>query len=399
MSLQNFVDGVGPVVKANWLNQVDNFVNTLFGGATSVQTVRDVLALNQFGWRNRVRNGRMLINQRALASTTANGTYVVDGWALQNNGTNRVTGSQIAVSGILPAENMLRMQVTGTSGSPSAAEAYGHYQPIEGYSIADLGWGTAGAVGIVVSIRVRSSVVGTYALSFRNSATNRSYVANLTINNPNTVEDKVIYVPGDTTGTWLTNNGVGLYVEVGAAVGSTYQTTAGSWQAGNFIGITGQTQLTATANATFDFTLVQLEPARVATQPPTPFEWLPFDEELRRAQRYLPGVFSLGAFDLITSYGSTTAANTGIAAVMFKVPTRAPVTGVSLAVGTAVSDFNASDDISFAGVINSLTFVQGGVNSVKFSYTISTSPWTVGRPNNLFFLSAGKGFVITGAEL
>lgn len=33
--LQNFVDQVGPVVTASWLNQVDSFVNTLFNAATT----------------------------------------------------------------------------------------------------------------------------------------------------------------------------------------------------------------------------------------------------------------------------------------------------------------------------------------------------------------------------
>ena len=43
MALQNFVDQVGPVVDAAWLNQVDVFVNSLFGGATSSLAARTAI--------------------------------------------------------------------------------------------------------------------------------------------------------------------------------------------------------------------------------------------------------------------------------------------------------------------------------------------------------------------
>jgi len=348
--------------------------------ASSVQTVRDVLALNQFGWRNRVRNGRMLINQRVLASTTANGAYVVDGWLLQNTGTNRVTGSQLAVSGILPAENVFRIQVTGTAGAPAAGDLYGGYQPVEGYSVADLGWGTAGAVGVVTSIRVRSSVAGTYALSFRNGASNRSYIAQFNINSANTFEDKVLYIPGDTTGTWLTNNGIGLFAEVTVACGSTYATTSGSWQAGNFAGLTGQTQLTATAGATFDFTLMQVEPARVATQPATPFEWIPFDEELRRAQRYLfssyPYGVASGTVDFVNALRAY-AADASNAWLMMKWPVqmRAAPPG-SVIYGPSTGTVNQARNSSSGATVT----VTSGTFGQTAPYAITSSGgFTVGQ--------------------
>ena len=42
-----------------------------------------------------------------------------------------------------------------------------------------------------------------------------------------------ITIAGDTTGTWLTTNGIGINVAFSLGSGSTLSGTAGSWTAGN----------------------------------------------------------------------------------------------------------------------------------------------------------------------
>jgi hypothetical protein len=163
-----------------------------------------------------------------------------------------------------------------------AGESYTLRQIIEGFNIADLGWGTANAQTVTLSFWVRSSLTGNFGGSLRNSASNRSYPYTYTISSANTWEYKTVTIAGDTSGTWLTNNGIGVTVFFGLGVGSTFSGTSGAWSAGNFISPTGATSVVGTSGATFYVTGVQLEVGSVAT----PFEFRSIGQELALCQRY-----------------------------------------------------------------------------------------------------------------
>ena len=159
-------------------------------------------------------------------------------------------------------------------------------QQIEGFNSADFLFGTADAQDVTVSFWVRSSLTGTFCLTLLNSALNRSYVSEYTINAANTWEYKTITVPGDTNGTWLTDNGSGLQVRFGITAGTDFQQAAGSWGTGNAVGSSNQTQLLETLNATWYVTGVQLEAGTVAT----PFEHRSYGDELAKCKRYFTNI-------------------------------------------------------------------------------------------------------------
>jgi hypothetical protein len=115
-----------------------------------------------------------------------------------------------------------------------------------------------------------------------NSAQNRSYSFSYTVSAANTWEQKTVTIAGDTTGTWLTNNGVGIEVRFSLGVGSTFSGTSGSWQAGNFAQPTGSVSVVGTSGATFYITGVQLEKGSTATS----FDYRPYGTELALCQRY-----------------------------------------------------------------------------------------------------------------
>ena len=244
--------------------------------------------------RNRIINGAMMIDQRnAGASVTpANGAYTLDRWAAFTNGAGVYTVQQ---SSTAPAgfTNSLLCTVTTTDSSVTGSDYYMLQHMIEGFNVADLGWGTANAQTVTVSFWVRSSITGTYTVKLGNSASNRSYVATYTINSANTWEQKSITVAGDTTGTWLTNNGVGIEMRFAMAIGSSFTTSSpNQWNAtGSFGSTTASNNWIGTNGATFYITGVQLEKGSTATS----FDYRPYGTELALCQRYC---FRATSYDL-----------------------------------------------------------------------------------------------------
>ena len=116
-----------------------------------------------------------------------------------------------------------------------------------------------------------------------NNALSRSYPTSYTINSANTWEYKTITFPGDTSGTWPTDNTGGLRVMWDWGNGSNFKGTANAWASADYRGgATGGTALCATSGATWQITGVQLE---VGPQS-TPFEHEPFGVTLNKCLRY-----------------------------------------------------------------------------------------------------------------
>ena len=239
------------------------------------------------GTRNRIINGDMRIDQRGAVVTT-DGAYTVDRWQLGFVTSGAVQSAQ---SGDAPTGfgNSLLFDVTTADTSIAAGEYGVLTQYIEGLTTSDLAWGTASAQTVTLSFWVKSTTTGTYCVSFRNSGNSRSYVATYSVASANTWEYKTITVSGDTSGTWLGTNAVGIAIAFCFAVGSTFQTTAGAWQASNFLATSAQTNLLASTANEIRITGVQLEPGTVAT----PFERRPIGTELALCQRYFQVLTSL----------------------------------------------------------------------------------------------------------
>jgi hypothetical protein len=238
-------------------------------------------------FRNRIINGGMVIDQRnAGASVTpGNAVYTLDRWKTFVSQSSKFTIQQNAGSVTPPAGFTNYLGVTSTAAtSVGAADFFFIDQRIEGFNVADLGFGTANAKTITISFWVRSSLTGTFTGGLVNSANSRGYGFTYTISSANTWEQKTVTIAGDTSGTWLTTNGVGLTLVFGFGCGSDFTTpTNGSWQGGNyFAGGSGGTSVVATNGATFYITGVQLEVGSVAT----PFERRPYGAELALCQRY-----------------------------------------------------------------------------------------------------------------
>jgi len=238
---------------------------------------------SSMGFKNRILNGGMVIDQRnAGASVTLiDGIYTLDRWFAAENTDGTATAQQdtSAPTGFV---NSTKITITSADTSLGATQYLQFGQYIEGFNCADFGWGTASAATVTLSFWVRSSLTGTFGGALRNSASDRSYPFTYSIASANTWEQKSVTIAGDTSGTWLTNNGVGLRVIWGLGVGSTYSGTAGSWASALYLSATGATSVVGTNGATFYITGVQLEKGSTATS----FDYRPYGTELALCQRY-----------------------------------------------------------------------------------------------------------------
>jgi hypothetical protein len=266
------------------------------------------------------------------------------------------------------------LYTNGTGAAPTSPQLIAFDQYIEGLNCADLEFGSASAATVTVSFWVRASVTGTYAVSLANSDINRSYVATYTINAANTWEQKSVTIAGDTSGTWLKTNGIGIAVRFAVGGGSGVQTTAGAWQAGNFFTTSACTNLTATSGATFYITGVQLERGSTATS----FDFRPYGTELALCQRYywktynqsaVPGSASSSATYRARSYSGSYAA----AVVQFPVLMRAVPSCTLYNSNTGATnswrdvDNNADRSASFS------TILDNAVCTESSSVTVNTT--------------------------
>jgi hypothetical protein len=293
----------------------------------------------------------MMIDQRNAGAALSTFGYAVDRFSFSMS-TNKGTLQQNA-GGVTPPTGFKNYWgfTTTSAYSITAGDYFGLQQRIEGYNLADMGFGATGASTFTVSFWVRSSLTGTFGFNLQNGAQTRSFAATYTISAANTWEYKTITVAGDTTGAWLTNNGVGLVCSWGIGVGSTFNISAtGAWQtttSPNGFGTTGATSVVGTLNATWYITGVQLEVGPSATS----FDYRPYGTELALCQRYYWKMFPNDTPRLFGSGQcfSTTAAGVQIP---FQVPMRIRPTALEQS-GTA-SDYqvlnNAGSPVACSAV-------------------------------------------------
>ena len=259
------------------------------GGNTATINSMTPTADSLQGFRNRIINGDMRIDQRnagasvTITNTGAN-TYTLDRWAAYGSVASKFSVQQNAGSVTPPVGFTNYLGCTSLSAyTVGAAEIFTLQQQIEGFNFADLNFGSANAKTVTISFWVRSSLTGSFAGFLNNSAQNRTYPFSYTISAANTWEQKSVTIAGDTTGTWIGGtNGIGAGVWFSLGCGSTFQGTANAWTASTTYGVSGQNQVVGTNGATFYITGVQLEVGSVAT----PFERRDYGRELMLCQRY-----------------------------------------------------------------------------------------------------------------
>ena len=260
-----------------------------------------------YGFKNRIINGAMVIDQRNAGGsvTPTASAYTLDRWFASISQSSKFSVQQNAGSVTPPVGFVNYLGVTSLSAyTVGASEFFQITQQIEGLNIGDLGWGTANAKTVTLSFQVYSSLTGTFGGVLANGAFNRSYPFSYSIPVANTWTTISITIAGDTSGTWLTTNGIGIYTMFSLGSGSTVSGTAGSWAGAGYRSATGATSVVGTNGATFYITGVQLEKVSTATS----FDYRPYGTELALCQRYFEVSYDSGnAVGAATSAGRTSA--------------------------------------------------------------------------------------------
>jgi hypothetical protein len=256
------------------------------GTDQSVTFAGSINAPNSFGFKNRIINGAMVIDQRNAGASvsTASGSfaYTLDRFRIDYTQTSKYTVQQNAGSVTPPTGFANYFGATSASAySVTSTDQFSITQFIEGYNIADLAWGIASAATVTLSFWVYSSLTGTFGGAITNISV-RSYPFTYSIPTANTWTKISVTIAGDTSGTWVTTNARALAVYFNLGSGSTNSGTAGSWSSGGYVSATGATSVVGTNGATFYVTGLQLEKGSTATS----FDYRPYGTELALCQRY-----------------------------------------------------------------------------------------------------------------
>ena len=359
----------------------------LTGGTCTIGTTQ-LGAGNASLMKSRIINGAMVIDQRnAGASVTpTNGQYTLDRWQ------GRLTAaSKFSIQQSSTAPTGFNNSIIATSLSAysvGSTDGFFIQQRIEGYNVADLGWGTANAKTVTLSFWVRSSLTGTFGGSLFNDNADRSYPFTYTISSANTWTQASVTIAGDTTGTWLTTNGNGLSVNFSLGAGSTVSGTAGSWAGTTYYSATGATSVVGTSGATFYITGVQLEVGSSATG----FEYRQYQQELALCQRYCFNVTAPSGTP-VCLFGAVSS-SVGWAMIPFPVTPRVPPTGLT----SVTSNWIMNSFGSGSTPAQAVSFLNSTLENITVQTTGGGA--MVGGTVGQFYPNAGAGqFYTTGSEL
>jgi len=329
---------------------------------------QDVTYLPAF--RNLIINGAMQVAQRGTSTTgiTAPGYYTADRWSFNvgSMGTWTQTGENDAPTGS-GFRKSLKVLCTTADAAPAAGDVLLIQQLIEGQNLQAIRKGTANAQQLTVSFWVKSNVTGTYIAELFDLDNARQISTSYSIASSGTWEKKTIILPADTTGAFDNDNSTSLFLNfwLGAGTDRTSGTLNTSWASStNANRAVGQTNLAAATNNYWQVTGVQLEVGAVAT----PFEFKPFDQDLRECQRYYyrtdtgAGNFRASGFNATTTISDI--------CVPLQTSMRVPPTAVDTSGTASHYEVRHQNTITTCSAVP--TLLDAAVNSVTLRFTVSS---------------------------
>ena len=353
----------------------------------SASITADILETN---FKNLVINGNMNQAQRGTSFTSASG-YTLDRYTWTDDSTSvfTITQSTDVPSGQGFATSM-KLDCTTANGSLGSTDQIRQVQKIEAQNLQFLRYGTSSAKSVTLSFWVKSNKTGIYCATLsQEDDSYASFTKEYTISSSDTWEKKTLTFDGDTGGVINNDNGAGIWLMFAFGAGSGRHITADQWNSSYGLSTSNQVNLADSTSNELYLTGVQLEVGTSATD----FEFLPFDVNLQRCQRYYYREQGDSSDQRSVSNGmaDTTSRYRGIVVFPTTMRTNVSVTEAGLetlrpgAVNNEVS-LDATIDPSTNAVLLQLT-------------TDSGTPYTAGDALTLRITNSTSSFVAFDAEL
>jgi hypothetical protein len=223
-------DQAGQDIGANVL-MLGRYVDLIYNGTNWIILSASVAAapFDALAYNGMQVNGSMEVSQELGTGGITTPGYVCDGWYVSKNGT-MVFGALHFKQVLFPGLNWF-LNVGITTAQPALGTTDSVYitQNIEGWRVARLAWGTPNAQPITIGFWTCHTRGGLYSGSIRSSDAARSYAFTYTAS-AGTVEYHTVTIPGDTSGTWNTDNTIGMTVFFAMAGGWQLHRSAGADQ-------------------------------------------------------------------------------------------------------------------------------------------------------------------------
>ena len=264
----------------------DTAVSTAKIADSSITTSKT--AFDDVPFRNLIINGDMSIAQRGTsASSSGSGYHCIDRMNIFCGiGTHTFSQSTTVPTGQGFAKSF-KVDCTTAEASPSAGDVFIFGQKLEGQMLQMLKKGTSNAESVTISFWVRSNKTGTYTFEIQDLDNTRQISKTYTIDSADTWEKKTITFDGDTTGVFDNDNANSCQINwwIGAGSNFTSGTLNTSWASKTNANRVSSSQVNIGDNTSNEWyvTGVQLEVGTSASD----FEFIPFDVNLTRCQRYL----------------------------------------------------------------------------------------------------------------
>jgi len=234
-------------------------------------------------------NGDFRISQRGTSFVSpGQAVYTLDRWA---SGMQTTTGAiTVTQETDVPTAsesgsnfvNSMKIDVTTADTSIAAGDRTSMMYRVEGNDIAFAGFGLAGTRYMTLSFWHKHTKTGTHSVSFTNSDRNRGYPMEYTQTTTDTWEKAELTFPVDTTGSWFTDNRIGMNIYFSIAMGANYSGTANTWAGATIYGTTTTVNNLDSTSNNMLFAGVKLEAGSEATD----FQHISYGEELAKCQRY-----------------------------------------------------------------------------------------------------------------
>jgi hypothetical protein len=349
-------------------------------------------------------NGIPTVWQRGTSfAAIANAAYFADKWRYSKVGAMVHTVTQDAdVPTVAQIGCKLNYSIKVDCTTVDSSIAAGDYCYLR-YAIEGFDFLQIAQQQFTIPIWVKATKTGVYCAAFKNSGNDRAYVFEYTVNAADTWEYKLLTVAASpTAGTWNYTNGVGLAITFALACGSTFHTTAGAWQTGDYLATSNQ--VNACDNTANNFFIIVGDP--IPGIYARPLQIVPYQQVLDHCMRY---AFALDATSDATDLGFGRKSSTTVITLSdrYPVPMRAVpslshnISGYTAGAPTTTTitllNFTAGGFFAITGALT-VTLTAASLTTGRYNFTAGTS-WD-GTTGNIAAFRIGPGVVaIVSADL